>query len=628
VSALTSPRHQALIAFILCAVLTACQHLPSPGTGFELRIAHINDHHAHLDAQPDFEIRVAGEPTRVEAAGFPRLTALFKAQEGAPNLLKLHAGDAMTGTLYHTLYNGEADAALMNTVCFDAFELGNHEFDEGDAGLRRFLDHLRGGRCRTAVLAANVHPAIGSPLAPHAQDDYLQPYLIKSIAGVPVGIIGLEVRDKAQQSSRPLTSTRFDDEAETAQKYIERLRAQGIRHIVILSHLGYHADLALAGRLSEIDAIVGGDSHTLLGDFSTAGLGERIGPYPTVVRNRDGDPVCVVQAWEYGKAFGLLTIRFDDAGRVTTCGGQVTLPIGDDFRQRNARGDFVAVDDATRERLMRTLHQPTGEDTGAGDGQIRVVSPDPQAQAEVARFARRLADMKKQRIGLASEALCLVRVPGEADNRSAGLADCAAANTRARGSDIAQAVAEAYRQASRRADIALQNGGGIRTALPPGEVTYDTAYSILPFSNVLYELRVSGRQLLAILEDAVANYLDRGGSDGAHPYAAGLRWHLDLSKPRGQRFSRLTVKRKTDGKWQALDADAEYTLVTSDFLATGGDGYHTLARINAAGGSVNTYLHYTQTFVDYLLANGTVRRPPDSEYSHQQVIARDGRKLP
>ncbi|HMX22756.1 MAG TPA: 5'-nucleotidase, partial [Accumulibacter sp.] len=224
--------------------------------------------------------------------------------------------------------------------------------------------------------------------------------------------------------------------------------------------------------------------------------------------------------------------------------------------------------------------------------------------------------------------LCLVRVPGEADNRSAGLADCAAANTRARGSDIAQAVAEAYRQASRRADIALQNGGGIRTALPPGEVTYDTAYSILPFSNVLYELRVSGRQLLAILEDAVANYLDRGGSDGAHPYAAGLRWHLDLSKPRGQRFSRLTVKRKTDGKWQALDADAEYTLVTSDFLATGGDGYHTLARINAAGGSVNTYLHYTQTFVDYLLANGTVRRPPDSEYSHQQVIARDGRKLP
>jgi 5'-nucleotidase/UDP-sugar diphosphatase len=72
----------------------------------------------------------------------------------------------MTGTLYHTLYNGEADAALMNTVCFDAFELGNHEFDEGDAGLRRFLDHLRSGQCRTTVLAANVEPAIGSPLAP------------------------------------------------------------------------------------------------------------------------------------------------------------------------------------------------------------------------------------------------------------------------------------------------------------------------------------------------------------------------------------------------------------------------------------------------------------------------------
>lgn len=611
-------------AFILCAALSACQHQPSAGGGFELRVAHINDHHSHLDALPDFEIRVAGVPTRVEAAGFPRLTTLFKAQDRQPNLLKLHAGDAMTGTLYHTLYNGEADAALMNTVCFDAFELGNHEFDEGDAGLRRFLDHLRGDRCRTAVLAANVSPAIGSPLAPRTVGDYLQPYLIKQIGTVPVGIIGLEVRDKTQQSSRPLPSTRFDDEVETAQKHIDQLRAQGVRHIVILSHLGYRADLALAGKLGEVDAIIGGDSHSLLGDFTAVGVNGSVGPYPTVVRNRDGDPVCIVQAWEYGKAFGLLTIRFDDAARVVACRGEVTLPIGDDFRQKNDRGDFVAVDAATREHIARALHTATG----AGSAQVRVVSPDPQAQAEVARFAGRLADMKKQRIGVASEALCLVRVPGEADNRSAGLADCATANTLARGSDIAQAVAEAYRQASRQADIALQNGGGIRTALPRGQVTYDTAYSVLPFSNVLYELRVSGRQLVAILEDAVANYLDQGGSDGAHPYAAGLRWHLDLSQPRGRRFSRLTVKRKTDGEWQALDADAEYTLVTSDFLATGGDGYHTLAKITAAGGAVNTYLNYTQTFVDYLVARGTIRRPPESDYSHQQVIARDGRMLP
>jgi 2',3'-cyclic-nucleotide 2'-phosphodiesterase (5'-nucleotidase family) len=162
--------------------LPDCHRPPRPPTSaLEIHIAHINDHHSHLEAIPDFEISLDGVPTRVEAGGFPRLTTLFKASQGLPNLLKLHAGDALTGTLYHTLYHGEADAALMNSVCFDAFELGNHEFDEGDAGLQRFLDDLRSGPCRTTVLAANVEAAIGTPLAPVAAHDYLQPYLLKAV---------------------------------------------------------------------------------------------------------------------------------------------------------------------------------------------------------------------------------------------------------------------------------------------------------------------------------------------------------------------------------------------------------------------------------------------------------------
>ncbi|EXI67901.1 MAG: NAD 5'-nucleotidase precursor [Candidatus Accumulibacter adjunctus] len=250
------------------------------------------------------------------------------------------------------------------------------------------------------------------------------------------------------------------------------------------------------------------------------------------------------------------------------------------------------------------------------------------AQAELLRFASRLDDMKRQRIGTASDPLCLVRVPGEATNRSAGVSGCENANRLARGSDIAQAVAEAYRQASRLADIALQNGGGIRTPLPRGDVTYGTAYTVLPYTNVLYELQLTGRQVTEVLEDAVGNYLDRGGSDGSHPYAAGLRWHLDLRQARGSRFTRIEVRARDRDDWQALDPERTYTVVTSDYLATGGDGYSTLARINQAGRSVNTYLSYTQTFVDYLQAHGTVERPPAAEYSHQRVIARDGTVLP
>ena len=619
--ALSRPLRAGLLTLAL--VVAGChpspRQKPSGSSGLEINIAHINDHHSNLEAHADFEIAIGGVPTRVEAGGFPRLTTLFKAQAGLPNLLKIHAGDAMTGTLYHTLYNGEADAALMNTVCFDVFALGNHEFDEGDAGLRRFLDYLRSGRCQTTVLAANVEPAIGSPLAPVAIDDYRRPHLLKEVEGIVLGIIGIDVRGKTMNSSRPLPGTVFLDEVDTAQRTIDELRARGIRHIILVTHQGYEADKAMAARLSDVDVIIGGDSHTLLGSFSALGITGSSGPYPTIVKNRDGDRVCIGQAWEYAKAFGLMQIRFDDRGTVTSCSGEVILPIGDDFRQRNGAGTFVAVDAATRARILEQLGQ---------HNTARLVSPDPIALAELANYAGRLDDMKRQQIGTASESLCLVRVPGESTNRSGGIAGCEKANTLARGSDIAQAVAAAYRQASRLADVALVNGGGMRTSLPRGEVSFSTAYKVLPFANVLIESRLSGRQMLEVLEDAVANHLDSNGSDGSHPYADGLRWDLDMSQPRGSRFANVEIKTRVDGEWQALEAATTYTLVTSDFLAMGGDGYRTLATIHLAGGSVNTYLNYTQTFVDYLLAQGQVSRPAAGDYSHRTVIDRAGRQLP
>lgn len=619
--ALSRPLRAGLLTLAL--VVAGChpspRQKPSGSSGLEINIAHINDHHSNLEAHADFEIAIGGVPTRVEAGGFPRLTTLFKAQAGLPNLLKIHAGDAMTGTLYHTLYNGEADAALMNTVCFEVFALGNHEFDEGDAGLRRFLDYLRSGRCQTTVLAANVEPAIGSPLAPVAIDDYRRPHLLKEVEGIVLGIIGIDVRGKTMNSSRPLPGTVFLDEVDTAQRTIDELRARGIRHIILVTHQGYEADKAMAARLSDVDVIIGGDSHTLLGSFSALGITGSSGPYPTIVKNRDGDRVCIGQAWEYAKAFGLMQIRFDDRGTVTSCSGEVILPIGDDFRQRNGAGTFVAVDAATRARILEQLGQ---------HNTARLVSPDPIALAELANYAGRLDDMKRQQIGTASESLCLVRVPGESTNRSGGIAGCEKANTLARGSDIAQAVAAAYRQASRLADVALVNGGGMRTSLPRGEVSFSTAYKVLPFANVLIESRLSGRQMLEVLEDAVANHLDSNGSDGSHPYADGLRWDLDMSQPRGSRFANVEIKSRVDGEWQALDAATTYTLVTSDFLAMGGDGYRTLATIHLAGGSVNTYLNYTQTFVDYLLAQGQVGRPAAGDYSHRTVIDRAGRRLP
>ncbi len=583
----------------------------------ELNIAHINDHHSNLAPFKEFDLTLGGVPTRVEAGGMARTATQLRALDGTPNLLKLHAGDATTGTLFHTLFKGEADAAVMKTICFDAMSLGNHEFDEGDAGLRRFLDFMRQGGCYTPVLSANVEPEVGSPLAPLHRGDYLQPYLVKWIGGAPVGIIGIVVRGKTRDSSRPLPTTRFLDEVETAQRYVDELKARGVRHIVLLTHHGYQADLALAAKVSDVDVIIGGDSHTLLGDFAAYGLAAA-GPYPTRVRNKDGDPVCVGQAWEYNKVVGRMNVRFDARGRVADCGGQATLQIGDRFSRADAAGNFVPVDDATRQDILAALAARPG---------VKVVTPEPMAQAEVERYAGRMEELTRRVIGSTADPLCLVRIPGEEAGRGSGIAGCEGANQLARGSDIAQVVAEAFLAGSKRADFALQNAGGVRISLPAGPISYENANKVLPFANVLIEMPVTGAQLVATLEDAVANHLDQGGSTGSHPYMAGARWDLDLSRPRGQRFANVQVRDRATGAWAAIDPARTYTLVTNDFLASGKEGHATLGAIHASGNFVNTYLLYSQTFVDYVQAKGAVARPAAGDYSHQRVMTREGKAL-
>src|SRR5690554_440164 len=268
---------------------------------FTVNILHINDHHSHLEAGSQ-SLTIAGAETEFSAGGFPRvITKINERAAELDNVLKLHAGDAITGTLYFTSFEGETDAELMNQVCFDAFALGNHEFDRGDDGLAQFLDLLGAGSCGTPVLAANVKPAIGTPLAPVAQDDYIQPYTIKEIGGQQVGIIGIDIANKTQNSSSPLNTTVFLDEAETAQAMIDELEAAGINKIILLTHYQYGNDVALAEKLSGVDVIIGGDSHTLLGDFDAYGL-STAGPYPTQVKNADGETACVAQAWQDRKS--------------------------------------------------------------------------------------------------------------------------------------------------------------------------------------------------------------------------------------------------------------------------------------------------------------------------------------
>lgn len=574
---------------------------------FKLSILHINDHHSNLDpASATLKLNTGASQGRenvtVQLGGFARVTTAIEAlSAGRTNVLKLHAGDAITGTLYYTLEAGKADAALMNTVCFDAVAVGNHEFDGGDAGLKQFADYLwADGGCKTPLLSANVSPRAGSPLG----STTIAPSQVLTRDGAKIGIVGLTVAAKTQGSSRPDAGTVLLDEVSSAQREIDRLRQQGVNKIVLLSHLGYEREVALAAELSGVDVIVGGDSHSLLGDDSLKDYGlSPAGAYPTVASDKNGDKVCVVQAWQYSAVVGELDVTFDGAGRVKDCAGQPHVLIGANFGDRSETALAAIRADIAAQPALRI----TDESAPA----LAVL--EPYREALVAFGSKHVAD--------AHGNLCLRRVPGTTRDRSRSvLAGCNDdPHVIAHGGDVQQLVADAFLNQGKRyggADISLQNGGGVRVDVAKGVVSVGTVYTVLPFRNTLVTLTMSGAEVKAALEDAMTSVVS--GNTGSYPYAGGLRWAVDLTRPAGDRLNQLAV-RDALGQWRPLDAGARYRVITNDFIADGQDGYATLGTVKGDRRE-DTFLAYADAFLQYALEYPVLVRPASSEYSTQSFI--------
>ncbi|CZF81228.1 NAD 5'-nucleotidase precursor [Grimontia celer] len=580
----------------------------------DLTIAHINDHHSHLEADDGLDITVGGESTRVEVGGFPRVvTKIREIDEAKQNVLKLHAGDAITGDLYYTLFGGEADAAMMNQVCFDAFALGNHEFDDGDAGLKTFLDQLATADCNTRVVAANVRPEVGvSPLTPQGKWDSFRPFVVKKFNGQKVGIIGIDIATKTKNSSNPDATTEFLDETKTAQKFINKLKKKGVNKIVLLTHYQYGNDLELAKNLSGVDVIIGGDSHSLLGDFDAVGLNSA-GDYPTMVTNKDGDPVCVAQAWQYSSIVGELDISFDRKGVVEQCSGTPHLMLGDTFKRRNAEGTRVELEGADRDAVYADID---------ANPVLSIVERDAETQTLLDTYTQRIEEETQTVIANATSNLCLERVPGQ------GISSlCDVSETQSNGSDVSNLVAKAFMLQSLEADVAIQNAGGVRADVPMGDVTIATAYQLLPFGNTLVNLNMSGAEIKLALEQGVDYVLNPDGSSGAYPYASGLRFDVDISKTFGERVTNIEINSRLAGDWVALDTastEANIQVVTNSFVSGGRDGYFVFGDVTNDGRAVDTYLDYAKAFVDYAEAVGTLSKLPLEEYSTQRFYDADG----
>ena len=556
----------------------------STASTFELNVAHINDHHSHLEEEK-MPLKLNGQTVTATIGGLPRVAQEIKDfRKNNKNTLVLHAGDAVTGTLYYTLFEGKADAQLMNAINFDAFTLGNHEFDDGNKFLKSFLDALT-----IPVISANVVPDKGSIL-----EGKWKPYIIKNIGGQKVGIIGIDVVKKTKESSSPGDDIKFTDEVETARKYVKELQNQGINKIILLSHAGYEKNVEIGEKVDGIDLIISGDTHYLLGkEFEQFGLVPEKPDYPKKVNSPDGNPVYIAEAWNYSYLLGEMKAKFDKNGVIKELIPTPKVLIGDTFEIKNAEGKVVQLGEKEKAAIINSIKN---------NKNIKVVKNDPVTQKLLERYQKEKTELGKKSVGKITE-----EILGGSDNRVPGPhnKDGSFATTL-----VAESVLHKLRNmGTGNVDFVIGNAGNVRITLNPGNFTYDQAYSLLPFtSNTVFITDITGAEVKQVLEDAI-DYVLNGGSTGAFPYGAGIRYEATKEGNLGTRVKKIEVFDFKANKWVPIDAKKSYMLAVNSYIAKGKDGYTTLGKITAQNRGTDTHLSDTKIFIDYLKEKKEVGRP-------------------
>lgn len=548
-----------------------------------LAVLHVNDTHGRLEAVP-VAIELAGRRTTLEAGGYARLaTRVREARRLFPASLLLHGGDVMQGTLYFTKYRGAADAALMNRIGFDAMVTGNHEYDKGPGVLAGFLDMVN-----FPAVAANINTDFEESLR-----GKIPPFIIKDLGGRRIGIFGLVTPD-TREISQPGPDMYFLDPIDSAQRVVAELDRQGVTKIIALTHLGYEKDMELARQVDGIDVIVGGHTHTPLGDFVFLNLAAE-GPYPTRITGPSGHDVCVVQAWKWAEILGELEVWFDDDGHVMKCTGNPILLAGSHFTRKE--GEFQVTATVTgdeRKDILDFIDQ---------NPNIAVVEEDPGILDILAPYRQGIAEMRKEAVCTVSESIRHVRIPGARHPQSGQLLES--------GSEVARLVAETMlwkaAEAGMEVDLALIQGGGVRADIEDGVLTVGQVLEMLPFENTLVTVELTGEKIRDMVETAVARAEDQARS-GSFPYLAGARFGTDMTLPAGKRVSGISLDK--GGELIPLDATATYRLITTSYLANGGDGYAVFAE--NSGSRRDTGLGDAEVFIEYARALGTVNRPRSS----------------
>ena len=216
----------------------------------KLTLLHSNDMHGDFLAENINEALVGGVSM---LSGY-----VDKVRREEKNTLYCIAGDMFRGSVIDSEFRGMSTIDIMNTISPDVVTLGNHEIDYGIAHLL-FLEKC----ARFPIINANLY--IKSNRA-----RLFRPHIVLEVDGMKVLFIGI-ITENVMKSARNDTSVgSFVDIYEAAAeigRICNAYNATDIDFTVLLTHIGFEEDKALAAQLDPawgVDIIIGGHSHTFI----------------------------------------------------------------------------------------------------------------------------------------------------------------------------------------------------------------------------------------------------------------------------------------------------------------------------------------------------------------------------
>lgn len=496
-----------------------------------LRVIAITDFHGALE--PELVKTADGQTVPIGGAALlASHIKVLKAKAMGPSIV-IDAGDLFQGTLESNIAEGAPVIRFYNQIGVAAAALGNHEFDFGPVGERSIPlesgDDPRGAlkrRIRQAkfpFLAANVIDEDGKT------PSWLKRSVVYTRDGLRVGIVGAATPLTPSTTVKAnLVGLRFEDPAPYVLREARYLRERRKVDVVILTYHGGGG--CRSNSLSEQDDLSSCKEDELfqllrkmpeglidvaVGGHTHQGIAKRIGRTAVLQAFARGQQVAWAEVPLKADAAASEKPRPYVAGFAPVCGAMIEGKYGPTclkYLVKNYKGPIV---------------KPTfrGVEIHPDFETLQLIEPD----------LERVREMKNTPLGVRA----LTPLTRSYNDESA----------------LGNMTADIMRTAIEGADIGVTNGGGLRADLPDGPIYYGHVFEVLPFDNRLAKVRASGAVVRRMVEEGHA------GKGGALTWS-GLRFTAE-----GCNVLDIEVGGRP------LDPNAEYRIITSDYLANGGSGF-------------------------------------------------------